>query len=57
MTLHKRERDKILAIMRLNKRNKNFIKSHTAGCWVPDTTPAPEIMKLYAQGAKKKKAY
>ena len=27
--------------------------SHTAGCRVPDTTPAPEIVYQYAQGAQK----
>ena len=27
--------------------------SHTAGCGVPDTTPAPEIMYKHAQGAQK----
>ena len=28
--------------------------SHKAGCWVPDTTPAPEIMYQYAQGGAKR---
>ena len=27
--------------------------SHTAGCWVLDSKPAPEIMYQYAQGAEK----
>ena len=26
---------------------------HTAGCGVPETTPAPKIMYQYAQGAQK----
>ena len=32
-----------------------LIVSHTAGCGVPDTTPAAEIMYQYAQGAQKPK--
>ena len=31
----------------------NICVSHTAGCGVPDTTPAPENNVAYAQGTKK----
>ena len=34
-------------------RKNGKIGNHTAGCGVPDTTPAPEIMFKYAQGAQK----
>ena len=35
--------------------DEDICVSHTAGCGVPDTTPAPEIMYKHAQRAQKKK--
>ena len=44
----------------LNRSMTKFIEhlskwvSHTSGCGIPDTTPAPEIMYQYAQVAQKR---
>ena len=39
-------------ISKIANYNDDICVSHTAGCGVPDTTPAPEIMYQYAQGEK-----
>ena len=33
--------------------SRNLLIFLTAGCGVPDTTPAPEIMYLHAQGVQR----
>ena len=47
------EEDEKVKITWTAMRKNGKIGTHTAGCGVPDTTPAPEIMFKHAQGAQK----